>query len=1426
MSKYICKSHTCAIAISKAAFPVIRNCPVCQQALSEEIENFSISEVDELLIAQLPYVIAFPLKRTLLEKHPWTKINLLKDTFLNYLKYIGLIAASEFFNSSLNERKMVALFQQTLAEPSFGSWNQFIRETLSYLKENNHSFFCEDLVSYYDIVESGKKRKLYKGEIQIIDSNGDVLIKKQEATAIGMLINFRNRHLGHGLTLDESDAINHWETYFPIFRELLKQMDFTERYPMFKFEHGESYLLMSSEISLVEKGSQTSARVWLENPNGNSMDILPFFVVPGEVSIGKEGKEQLLTYESYTGKTIKFFSPEGTEKQTSGKILEKLNLLLRDKQKETPFAPEAFTKDEFLKRIAEENKLLLETLISEKKIIPGIYQHREEMEIKLREWIGARANIFFIVAEAGSGKTNLLVEIQRQYTERDLPSLLIRAGRMEKQSLKEQIAYLLNIDLQQGLVNYKSIAGTQSQPTFILIDGLNEANNAEEVWQEIIDLSKLFILGCLKFVITCRAKSTVDIQRYVLSENDEILIYGENKDRVRGSSPFVFWLTSLNMVEMKGAWENYVRKDKNKYNPLFLFDELAIFDRSLYNQISNPLVLRLFLETYNGKSLPKNVKGHLNIWKDWLSSFAESEKGLLSAVAEEIWNKGTNELLLDDLLKEHLFIDYLTNDSVNSPYPRLKNKGWISRYVKDLYAYISITVEGALFHLLGQHLSNKLPVMKSIDVVKILSERNKLKQASVEEFLCYKASEGELRLVIDLIDINEEYLEICLEPLIIYMKSFGSEALINQLLKNETENDWKCIYKLDALLIKLQVNDVRKEFLTALMMYNTLDSKYSLLLGMKAILLFDKDLAAIYIEKISKNKHFTDDLQFLEASMNVEIQIGSIEKAIEIQQQILSIEIEKYGEFDQSVIGSLCNLGTLFDKQGNYEKALVYLNRALKIQSLNYKNNSNKANIINTIGSVWHNKGNFNLAIDYYNQSLNIYLKLLGSLHPYVASVYNNIALSISAKGDLNKALHYHQMALEVQLKTLGDWDLGVSTSYNNIGIICKKKGDYDQALDYYKKGLEIDLKKLGNYHTSVGISYLNIGNLYNVKGDYENALNYFKLCLEVFNLNLDEYHPLYASLHNNFGSLYDNIKEYNEAIKHYEICIKINLKVNGNFHADLAVNYNNLGLTYKNMGNSELAINNFLLCEDIMLKSYGKSHHDLIVVYDNLGVFFDENEDFDKALEYFTKSLQLKLEINNHQDDDLSKNYFRIAWLYSKKEKYYDALENYYNCLSIESLSFDENKESIAITFNNIAVVYENINDFQNSIENYYKCLDIRADILGEDHQSVSILFFNIGRVLKSMNKYEDAIEMFNKGYKNFRKGGFPFNIAECYEKLEAKLKAFDYFLESAEIRKNDPDFGLNHNSTAETIQNAIRLAKELNKESDLPDWMKNTKL
>ena len=95
-------------------------CPLCQNTL-EAVEK--INEEERALIASLPYIIAYPLEKTLEEEHAWTRINLLKDCFLNYLKYLGLLAASEFFNSPIKDRSMITLFHNTIAEPSFGKWN-------------------------------------------------------------------------------------------------------------------------------------------------------------------------------------------------------------------------------------------------------------------------------------------------------------------------------------------------------------------------------------------------------------------------------------------------------------------------------------------------------------------------------------------------------------------------------------------------------------------------------------------------------------------------------------------------------------------------------------------------------------------------------------------------------------------------------------------------------------------------------------------------------------------------------------------------------------------------------------------------------------------------------------------------------------------------------------------------------------------------------------------------------------------------------------------------------------------------------------------------------------------------------------------------------------------------------------------------------
>jgi tetratricopeptide (TPR) repeat protein len=1232
------------------------NCPVCQTLLVKQEEEPAISADDEALIAPLPYVIAYPLRRTLAEKHMWTKVNLLKDTFLNYLKYLGLLTASEFFNSNLKDKKMVALFQQALAEPSFGSWNQYIRETLQFLKEQQHAFFCADLVNYYEAVETGKKRKLYKGEIEYIDSNGDVQLKKQEATAIGMLINFRNRYLGHGLTLDEKAAQQLWNEYFPLFRTLLEQMQFASQYTMFKHEHGETYKMQSAEISTIEKGAQTSSQVWLENPQGDHMDILPFFVVPGEVSLAKEDKEQILTYESYTGKTIKFFSPEGTEKQSSGKILDKLNLLLRDKQKEKPYAPDEFSKEIFIARVADENKLILDTLIAEKKVIPGVYVHREDMEIKLREWIGARMSILFIAAEAGSGKTNLLVEMQKQYSERAIPTLLIRAGRMEKQTLLEQLAYLLNIDATENLSSYKHIAGTQAAPTMVLIDGLNEAAQAEALWQEVLEMSKTFEPGSLKFVVTSRANSKADIERYALAESDENLVYGENKVHEQGLGAYIHWLTALNMAEMKNAWEDYVQKDKNKYKPQFSFDDLATFDRALYNSISNPLVLRLFLETYHNKALPKKGNKHLNIWADWLSTFTDAEQEFFRLLADAIWEKGENELLLDDVLKNENLKLFFTEDRINAPYPRLKNNGWISRYVKDLNACVAFTVEGALLFIFGKQLQNRSMDMSIELIDEIFEKGSKMQKAGLESFLCEEAMRGELGLITDLIDSGGDKLEISIRPLLHYLKAFGLEDTLNKLLEDTTENDWQALLKLNEMLDELQLQVLRNELLNKAIEHIAFINKNETEFGLIAISAIDDEKARIYFAKIN------EEVEFLKEDAELLFKLGECEKrfsrydiAHEYYEKCLDIQLKKLGEKHLDVAESYACIANVFENAGDYDNALEFNQKCLIIElEILGQEHPFVATTYNNIGGVWKQKEEYDLALEFYQKCLDIRLKTLGAEHPYVAISNNNIGAVWGSIGELDKALEYFQKCLDIQLKTLNEDHYYIGITYVSIGCVWFNYGDFDKALDFIYKGLDIQLKTLGEDHPHVAKTYNNIGDIWQYYGDCEKALKYYNKSLE------------------------------------------IELEILGVEHIDIATTYNNIG-----------------------------------------------------------------------------------------------------NCL-------------------------ESKGQYYNALDFYKKALEILIKEDNELESEVATTYFNMGICLKNINQFKEAINVFLLGFQSEFGGRFPFEIGKCHENLGNNQEALNYFIHSAEIRKDDPEVGLIDDDTIESIENSVRIAKELGKENELPDWIK----
>ena len=294
------------------------------------------------------------------------------------------------------------------------------------------------------------------------------------------------------------------------------------------------------------------------------------------------------------------------------------------------------------------------------------------------------------------------------------------------------------------------------------------------------------------------------------------------------------------------------------------------------------LILRLFLEIYNGKQLPKKGVKHLNIWHDWLKTFSTEEQTFLKLVANEVWQKGKNELLLDDLLKHEILKPYLTSDIINAPYNRLKSKGWLSRYVKDLSGCLGYTVEGALLYLLALQLQEQRPVIDLAAMQSLFKSGSNLQKSAIESFLCEQALNGDLNLVADLIDAGDEYIDLSIKPLLLYLKTFGIELTLKKVLENPSENDWKALNKVDSQLYKLQLHVLRKDFLIALMPQNEFKTKESLGLGLKAVSILNKNDAVNYLKKVDTKASFiVEDADLLSKLGHCEMKFANYDKALE-----------------------------------------------------------------------------------------------------------------------------------------------------------------------------------------------------------------------------------------------------------------------------------------------------------------------------------------------------------------------------------------------------------------------------------------------------------------------------------------------------------------------------------------------------------------
>ncbi|WP_333803344.1 tetratricopeptide repeat protein, partial [Sulfurospirillum sp.] len=211
---------------------------------------------------------------------------------------------------------------------------------------------------------------------------------------------------------------------------------------------------------------------------------------------------------------------------------------------------------------------------------------------------------------------------------------------------------------------------------------------------------------------------------------------------------------------------------------------------------------------------------------------------------------------------------------------------------------------------------------------------------------------------------------------------------------------------------------------------------------------------------------------------------------------------------DRYIAGLLDSLTYLYYSLAKYAKALTIQNESKKRKE-NMKEPNDEAYLAKSyaiLGVIYDSKGNYDKALEWYEKALKIREKVLGSNHPDSATTYNNIAGVYHSKGIYDKALKWYEKALEIREKVLGLNHPSTATTYNEIARVYHSKGIYDKALEWYEKALEINEKVLGSNHPDTATTYNNIALVYHSKGIYDKALEGYDKALEGYDKALEGY--------------------------------------------------------------------------------------------------------------------------------------------------------------------------------------------------------------------------------------------------------------------------------------------------------------------------------
>lgn len=277
-------------------------------------------------------------------------------------------------------------------------------------------------------------------------------------------------------------------------------------------------------------------------------------------------------------------------------------------------------------------------------------------------------------------------------------------------------------------------------------------------------------------------------------------------------------------------------------------------------------------------------------------------------------------------------------------------------------------------------------------------------------------------------------------------------------------------------------------------------------------------------------------------------------KSVAVDKQDV-VNIPAHAEHEKiKLAGLYYRLALLYQQKEEYNKAVIELNKTLKIDLVNLgKNHRRVGTIYSMLGTIYYKKRKYSLSLTHFKKSVAVarsqFRKNDIKSRLRLSSELGNIGLAYWKSGELDSAIKSLKEAQQISAVVKKQPKRKVANRYIYLGLVYWKKKNYKLAISNYLKAVEIEKRLLGKDHYQLTKRYANLGLLFRLDGNAPKSIEYYSLALVLEQKEHGDHHNVVANRYSDLAAIYRRSGNIKKAISTYQKVVTIRSKHLGKQH-------------------------------------------------------------------------------------------------------------------------------------------------------------------------------------------------------------------------------------------------------------------------------------